>query len=135
MDLEYINNLKKIKKEKELILEKEREITKPIITDFSLLAKIRTIFLSSQKSKGCLSNNVFFLVVMALYSPSYYVGYKMENRLRRELLKISKYRYPNNISYVCRCAVDQYMIYKDLRAETSDIINQIISTLKNDGDI
>ena len=140
MDLEYINNLKKIKKEKELIIKKERELTKPIITDFSLLPKIHDIFWDILEERDCpprkgssLQKKKFFLVVMVLCSPSYFVGEKMGKGLRRALLKISEYHYPSNLSYTCKSIVDQYLIYKDLRTEISDLTSQITERLKDEG--
>ena len=140
MDLEKIKELREFKKEKEQFSEREKQITSPTVTDISLVKTIYDIFWEILEERDCpprrgsiMHRKKFFFVIISLYCPSYFIGYKMPRGLRRELASLFGYNSQPNISNLCHNIVDQYVIYKDLRSEVNGIIEQITERLKNEG--
>lgn len=140
MNLETIRELKELKKEKNKIKDRESELTRPLLSDLSLINTIYTWFWEIMderdrppKRESILQRKKFLFIILYLYFPKYFLGIKMPKGLRVYLSNIVGYENPTMISHMCHDIVDQYMIYKDIRKDVSDMSQRIVIHLKECG--
>ena len=137
MDLETIKRLRELKEKKEKIEEQIKSTS--TITDISLIRKIFEMFSNivggdfSPINCSIENRKKIFLVIISLYCPMYFTGSKMSWGVRKEIASLFKYNSQTNVSNLCHNAVDQYLVYKDLRLEINPIITEIVSRLKKEG--
>ena len=137
MNLENIKELRELKEKKKELSEREHELTEPVVTDLSLVRKIYDFFWEIMEERDCphrrgstMQRKKFLFIIISLYCPRYFSGAKMSKGLRDELSKLFGYSSPSAVSDLCHCIVDQYMIYKSIRQDVSEIIDKIIERLK-----
>jgi hypothetical protein len=138
MDKEFssIFELIAIREQKSRLTERERELTRPTLTDFSLIESIYEWF--KEYIKGAppamgpnspVQRRRFCFVIMALYSPSALAGGRMPNGLRKALQSLYAVK-PCSISWSFRNAIFYYQQYKRHRQDVNDLYLFVLGKLK-----
>ena len=140
MNIENIKELRELKRQKEEIEDKENQMTTPVVTDLSLVKVIYGWFWEIMEERCCpprrgstMQRKKFLFIIIYLYCPRYFIGAKMPSGLRGVLSKLFGYNSPSAISDLCHSIVDQYLIYREIRRDVTDIIDKITVRLKNGG--
>jgi hypothetical protein len=128
-----IEELRKIRSAKERLDEKERELTKPVLEDFSLLPVLYGRFKEiladmplPPDPDSVIQRKKFLFVVIKLYSPASFYGYIVKKRLCKELSRmfgLTRVSISRNISdmlFFCEH-------FLDYRNEAEAIYEKIIS--------
>lgn len=137
MNIDEIKELRELKKKKEEIEEKANTLTVPIVTDLSLIPTIYEYFWEIMESRYCppvreltMQRKKFLFIIINFYCPKYFGGAKMSKGLREELSKLFEYSSPSAISDLCHSIVNQYLIYKTIRQDISDLVDNITEKLQ-----
>lgn len=139
LQIEKIAQLKSLRVEKSELSEKERELTKPILTDISLIKPLYEAFCAVLSERDCppcidsvIQRKKFLFIIMYLYSPSTLAGGKMGKGLRSELAKVVGVNAQSVISRDCRDIVFLYKHYKTFAFDIEDIFPKIMEMVRVD---
>lgn len=135
-----ISELKHIREQKSKLSERESELTRPFLTDLSLIATLFVWFNEIQADRVCsprvdsvIQRKKFIFIVLYLFSPSTLAGGKIANGLRIVLAEILGFKSPTAISNLCTDAVFLYSNYKDYRNDIDSLYGEIFKRLKIKG--
>ena len=141
MTVEEIKELREIKNQRDKLENRYRELTKPILTDISLIDEIYNIFWEIMDERCCpprkgsvRQTKKFLFLIVNLYSPRIFYGKKMYSGIRIKLSHVLGYeKSPTAIGNLCRGICDQFVLYKDTSEDLSSLLNQVTSILKERG--
>ena len=138
-DFSVISELMSIREQKSKLLEREQELSEPILHDYSHIEEIYRWF------KDILSNlafppdadnptqrKKFIFIILFLYSPRALAGGKMKIGLRDKIAEVTGCT-GSLISHNCEDVTFIYQRYKDHRQETDYLYTEIINRLKLKG--
>lgn len=135
-----IVELKAIREQKSRLLEREQELSAPMLTDFALIPEIYSWFKEILSQSDCPPNfesvtqrKKFLFIVLFLFAPSVLAGGRLPNGIRAEIAgvfpDVSPCVISNNIADVSFI----YQQYKDFRQDIEFIYNQVLERLKIKG--
>lgn len=122
-----------IRTEKSRLTEREMELAKPRMTDFSLIPELYRQFklyhneLSPKRTHPVIERKKFLCIILFLFSPSSLAGGRMQNGLRIELSKLFPEISPHNISKNIVNITFLYQRYKGFRADVDSIYRKMIN--------
>lgn len=137
LQINKIVQLKSLRVEKSELSEKERELTKPILTDTNLIKPLYEAFsavLSERTCAPCIDSVIqrkkFLFIIMYLYSPSTLAGGKMAKGLRAKLAKVIGINAQSVISRDCSDIVFLYEHYKTFAFDIDTIFPKMMEKIK-----
>lgn len=132
-----ITELKAIREQKSILSERERELSEPLLTDYSLIEIIHDWFEDILQNmtfppnpNSPIERKKFLFIILYLYSPSTLAGGKMKIGLRDELARVTNCT-TTLISHNCEDVTFYYNQYKSYRANIDLIYTEILVRLKN----
>ena len=136
-DFDKIIQLKKIRKEKSFLSEKESALSEPLLCDRRLISNLYALFRDALKEMGCqprtdsvTQRKKFIFIVLYLYAPSVLAGGKMPKGLREEICKALDFHSVSTISDNCSDIVFLYQNYSGFSKDIKDIFDYIESHLE-----
>jgi len=136
-NLKNILELKMIRVDKERLAESEAELIKPALTDLSLIPMLYNWFVEisgkteTMTHEKVLQRKKFLFILLCLYSPRYFAGYRMCDGLRDAMFKVMDYKSPSCISDMCRDITDMCDYYKSVRRGISHIYDMMLERLRD----
>lgn len=127
----------KITSGKQLQIEIERllaecgELTKPTLSDFSLLPRIKEIVEAHTTTKASRSIYYYVPVVVMLYSPRCFLGHSMQNGLRKAITETLNLSTPSSISHTWTSAQAWLCYNKEFRESVDTLFYAVINELKS----
>lgn len=135
--LSKIIDLKIIREKKSKLAEQERELSKPILNDLSLVGKLYEWFndlsIENKGKERILNRKKFIFIVLYLYSPSALVGGKMKVGLRDKLCEVMNINERSTLSKSLNNLFYHYQIYKYFRHDINSILSGIMNRLCEEG--
>lgn len=135
--LSKIIDLKIIREKKSKLAEQERELSKPILNDLSLVSKLYEWFndlsIENKGKERILNRKKFIFIVLYLYSPSALVGGKMKVGLRDKLCEVMNINERSTLSKSLNNLFYHYQIYKYFRHDINSILSGIMNRLCEEG--
>ena len=135
--LSKIIDLKIILEKKSKLAEQERELSKPILNDLSLVSKLYEWFndlsIENKGKERILNRKKFIFIVLYLYSPSALVGGKMKVGLRDKLCEVMNINERSTLSKSLNNLFYHYQIYKYFRHDINSILSGIMNRLCEEG--
>ena len=131
--------IRRIKKAREEFLRAslhEREVSSPLLTDWSHVAKIYELFCKSAEVVGnmtVIQRKMFVFIIQYLYAPKSLVGAIMPKGLRMEIVKVTRIKAKTVISRCATSTLSEYKIYTQFRNDVNRIFEEIVSELCNLG--
>ncbi len=136
----FISELQTIRKQKSNLSERERELTTPILTDFSLIPEIYSQFkaiLGNMEpepfAESPTQRKKFIFIILCLYAPSALAGGKMPSGLREGLAKTLNINSRTVISDNCSDVVFWYNNYESFKNDVDYLYNKISLKIIEDG--
>ena len=127
-------------KQKSRLSERENELSRPFLSDYSLIPTLYAWFKEILANRDCPPNpesvnqrKKFLFIILFLYSPSVLAGGKMPDGLRDALCRMLGMNIGSTISKNCADVVFLYQNYKDFRQDIEYLYNQIVKRLKSKG--
>lgn len=135
-----IVELKSIREQKSRLSERENELSRPFLSDYSLIQTIYVWFKEILANRDCPPNpesvnqrKKFLFVILFLYSPSVLAGGKMPDGLRDALCRTLGMNTGSTISKNCADVVFLYQNYADMRRDVDGIYDGIMQRLHEHG--
>ncbi|MDR1582915.1 MAG: hypothetical protein LBS55_06590 [Prevotellaceae bacterium] len=135
--LKKIDSLKHVRKEREKIKERERDLLIPSLEDLSLIPCLYGLFeeIGIEENRPDALFNVyerkkFFFIILFLYSPGTLLGDKMPPGLRSILGATLKLHSNSVVSNDCAGIMFLYERYSDFRKETDEAYREIAMRLE-----
>ena len=133
--IDLIEELTFIKQKKALIIQKELELSKPILADVNQVAQIydwfknlpEELLLTNQDS---VHKRQFLFIVILLFSPSFLVGEKLKRGLRDELTRVFGFRSPSAVGNLSADVYCWYKSYQGFREKTNKIYLKLFDELR-----
>lgn len=123
-----ILSIQEIKQKKEAVLQSEKQICSPVLTDYSLIPLIYQWFRDFMDSRDCppapdsvSQRKKFIFVILYLYAPASILGYKMPNGLRAQIAQTLGVRKHCSVSMYCEDLIFLSRHYKDFRNDIQDV--------------
>ena len=144
MELNFskIIRIKKIRVEKSGLSEEECTLSKPILTDKSLIKTIYDYFVEVLSERNCspqvesvIQRKKFIFIILYLYSPRTLAGGKMKSGLRDEISKVLGVQSMSTISNNCSDVVFLYQNYSDFSKDIIKIFSAVMERMISDGKI
>lgn len=132
-DFSSIFELREIYKMKDGLLCKENELSKPILTDYSLLPRIYKFFSEEciqERMLSVMDRMKFIFIVLFLYAPNSLAGRKMPDGLRTALASLFPNLSPCVLSNNKKQAVFFYNIYNQYGKEMDAAYRKIMQNLE-----
>lgn len=133
-----IAEIKSIREQKSKLLEREKELTEPILTDLGMIETLYTWFkdvfqdLNLPGEVNSVSNrNKFIYIILYLYSPDTLAGRKMKNGLRSKLSEVLKVNAGTVISDNRNDSVFSYHLYKYFRKDVEKIYEEMMKRVES----
>ena len=130
-----IAEIKSIREQKSKLLEREKELTEPILTDLDMIETLYTWFSEIISDRDCpgrvesvTQRKKFLFIVLFLYSPATLAEGKMLSGLREELARLLNVS-PSVISNNCRDIVFLYNWDPDWRM-LDGVFNEMMKRIK-----
>ena len=142
MELNFskIIRIKKIRVEKSGLSEEECTLSRPILTDKSVISIIYSYFVDYLNNRDCppqvesvIQRKKFIFIILYLYSPSTLAGGKMKAGLRDEISKVLGIQSMSTISNNCSDVVFLYQNYSDFSNDIAEIYSHIMNRMVSDG--
>lgn len=135
-----IFELKKVRDQISGLSIREAELSKPKLTDLSLITHIQSYFnelfgIGDTRKSGIRQRKKFVFIVMLFYSPSMLAGGRMSSGLRNELASLLRLNAPTAVSHICGDLLFAYQHYRDFRVDIDKAVLKIEDRLKEDGHI
>lgn len=131
-----IEEIKSIRKQRNRILEKEKELTKPMLTDLDRIEQLYEWFkeiVSNRNNMGWVENvsqrKKFLFIILFLYSPSTLAGDKMRSGLRNKLAEVLGVNAKSVISDNRNNLIFSYQLYKYFRQDVDWIFNEMMQKI------
>lgn len=132
-----IEEIKSLREQKLRLLERERELTKPILTDLDMIGILYEWFKEILESRDCpgrvesvTQRKKFIFIILFLYSPSALVGDKMKNGLRDKLAEVLGVNAQTAISDNRNSVLFSYGLYRCFRQDVDGIYTEIMRRIK-----
>lgn len=131
-----IAEIKSIREQKSKLSEREKELTKPILTDLDMIGMLYRWFqeIISQKeifrSGDVTQRKKFIFIILLLYSPSTLAGGRMKNGLRDKLAEVLGVNAQTTISNNRNNLVFSYQLYKYFRQDVDWIYGEMMERIK-----
>lgn len=139
-DFLKILELKSIKEEQIRLSEKEKELSKPLLKDLSLISTIFEWYCElrgncglPERRDGSAFRQKFIFIILLLYSPNSLAGGKMARGIRDILAGILRVKTPSGISNNYSNVMDFYNIYEGYRKDMNYLYEEILNRLKIKG--
>lgn len=140
LNFDRIIRLKKIKIEMSELAEEGSTLSKPLLSDKSLIYEIYRTFVEILNERSCPPNvecvtqrKKFLFIVLFLFAPGALADGRMPNGLRKVIEAVFPDIRPCTISNNLRDVVFLYQQYKDFCKETEYLYTEIINRLKVKG--
>lgn len=134
--LSAIQELERIREEKNKLKERELRLNKPKLDDFTLIPKLYRKFVEILNERPCppridsvLQRKKFILIILFLYSPSTLIGERLPYGLRKVIMSVFPNISPNSISIDISNLLFLYKHYKDINKEVSEMIPRLIEDI------
>lgn len=136
-ELSSIIELKSIRERKSILSERESELSRPILTDLSLISRLRSWFDEladglPRRDKSTLTKE-FIFIVLFLYSPGTLAGGKMRGGVRKALGDALGIIGKSSISDKLDIITFNYRTYKFFRRDLDVIYPAILEKLRQQG--
>ena len=135
-----IVELKSIREQKSRLSERENELSRPFLSDYSFIPTLYVWFKEILANRDCPPNpesvnqrKKFLFIILFLYSPSVLAGGKMPDGLREELCRTLGMNTGSTISKNCADVVFLYQNYKDFRKDIEYLYAEILERINGDG--
>lgn len=131
-----IVEIRSIRDQKARLSERERELTKPILTDLDMIPTLYGWFKDIVSQQEIFRANVsqrkkFIFIILILYSPSALADGKMKRGLRNKLAEVFGLNGKSTISDNLNGLYLSYQLYKYFRQDIHHIYIEIINRLDN----
>ena len=131
-----IVEIRSIRDQKARLSERERELTKPILTDLDMIPTLYGWFKDIVSSQEIFCANVpqrkkFIFIILILYSPSALADGKMKRGLRNKLAEVFGLNGKSTISDNLNGLYLSYQLYKYFRQDIHRIYIEIMNRLDN----
>lgn len=133
-----IVEIRSIRDQKARLSERERQLSMPMLEDFSVINRIREYFHQkygmghSRKSASHIRRK-FTFVVVALYSPTVLADGRMPKGIRDKLTSALKLNSPSSVSHMCAEMWLWYNQYGDYNKEINEAFSYVVGRLRVDG--
>lgn len=134
-----VSELKSIREQKSRLSEREQELSKPLLSDISLVSVIYEWFkelLEKQdfppRIDSPYQRKKFIFIILFLFSPSTLAGGRVPNKIREELSKVVSC-YPSYISHNIENVLFTFKQYKEFRQDIDYFYTEILNRLKIKG--
>lgn len=131
-----IISIQEIKQKKESVLQSEKEVCSPLLTDYSQIPLIYEWFKNYMNRQDCPPNpdsvnqrKKFIFVILYLYAPASILGYKMPNGLRAKIAVTLGVQKHCSVSMYCEDLIFLSQHYKGFRSDIEDVFRYICSRL------
>ena len=135
-----IVELKSIREQKSRLSERENELSRPFLSDYSLIQTLYSWFKEILANRDCAPNpesvnqrKKFLFIVLFLYSPSVLAGGKMPDGLRDTICRTLGMNTGSTISKNCADVVFLYQNYKDFRQDIEYLYAEILERINGYG--
>lgn len=135
-----IVELKSIREQKSRLSERENELSRPFLSDYSFIPTLYVWFKEILANRDCPPNpesvnqrKKFLFIILFLYSPSVLAGGKMPDGLREELCRTLGMNTGSTISKNCVDVVFLYQNYKYFRQDIEYLYAEILERINGDG--
>lgn len=135
-----IVELKSIREQKSRLSERENELSRPFLSDYSLIPTLYAWFKEILANRDCPPNpesvnqrKKFLFIILFLYSPSVLAGGKMPDGLRDALCRTLGMNTGSTISKNCADVVFLYQNYKDFRQDIEYLYAKILERINGYG--
>lgn len=134
-DFAVISEIKSIREDISRLSALESELSKPMLTDVSLIETIYDWFneissIGPKRDRSTL-NKEFIFIILFLYSPGSLAGGKMRSGIREALGKVVGVKAASSISNKITETVFMYKLYKYFRQDLNRIYSEIIKRMEN----
>lgn len=131
-----IVEIRSIRDQKARLSERERELTKPILTDLDMIPTLYGWFKDIVSPQEIFCANVsqrkkFIFIILILYSPSALADGKMKRGLRNKLAEVFGLNGKSTISDNLNGLYLSYQLYKYFRQDIHRIYIEIMNRLDN----
>lgn len=131
-----IVEIRSIRDQKARLSERERELTKPILTDLDMIPTLYGWFKDIVSQQEIFRANVpqrkkFIFIILILYSPSVLADGKMKRGLRNKLAEVFGLNGKSTISDNLNGLYLSYQLYKYFRQDIHRIYIEIMNRLDN----
>lgn len=131
-----IVEIRSIRDQKARLSERERELTKPILTDLDMIPTLYGWFKDIVSQQEIFRANVsqrkkFIFIILILYSPSALADGKMKRGLRNKLAEVFGLNGKSTISDNLNGLYLSYQLYKYFRQDIHRIYIEIMNRLDN----
>lgn len=131
-----IVEIRSIRDQKARLSERERELTKPILTDLDMIPTLYEWFKDIVSRQEIFRANVpqrkkFIFIILILYSPSALADGKMKRGLRDKLAEVFGINGKSTISDNLNGLYLSYQLYKYFRQDIHHIYIEIMNRLDN----
>lgn len=140
LDFNKIVRLKKINEEKKDLINEEKVLASPILTDRSLVKDIYSIFTDILNERGCppciesvTQRKKFIFIILYLFSPGTLAGGKILHGLRSEIADAIGKISGTSISNNCDDVVFLYQNYRDFSGDIEYLYTEILKRLRCKG--
>lgn len=129
-----IVEIRSIRDQKARLSERERELTKPILTDLDMIPTLYGWFKDIVSQQEIFRANVFqrkkfIFIILILYSPSALADGKMKRGLRDKLAEVFGLNGKSTISDNLNGLYLSYQLYKYFRQDIHRIYNEIMDRI------
>ena len=138
-----IIQMESLQKKKQQILEEERKLLRPTLTDVALIGNIYDMFLTAmhelhpkvRELNNTIQRSKFIFIILYLYSPETFCGRKMKRGgIREKIAKVTGCK-KTLISHNCRNVKMYYYVYSDFHADVDAVYEKILRRLEEAGKI
>ena len=140
LDIDKIERIKAIRKEKSVLSGEENALSAPILRDMSLISEIYALFADILSERPCppdirsvTQRKKFIFIILYLYSPGTLAGGKMKSGLREEMARTLGVKSVTIVSNNLEDVVFFYRNYKTFSADIGHIYTEILRRLKEKG--
>ena len=135
--LSLIKELESIRKLKSQLNKRENELTRPILSDLSMVQEIYGWFVQILSERDCPPNpesviqrKKFLFIIMAIFCPKSLVGGKLSHGVRSELAKVFPKLNPCVISHNIADVSFMFQHYRDFRQDIESIYSEILEKME-----
>lgn len=132
-----IYEIRNIKEQENALMERKKELSKPLLEDPSFIMEIYEWFNEINEVRDCSSRKnslntrkKFIFIIMYLYCPASLAGGIIKRGLRKSVCKVLN-MHPSSISHNCTSVSFLYQRYSDFRDSVDYIYARIVERLKD----
>lgn len=132
--IDVIKELTFIKEKKAQIIQREQELSKPVLTDYKKIQVIYDWFQNLPEEllltkQDAVHKRQFLFIIILLFSPSFLVGKKLKIGLRDELARVLEFKSPSAVSNLGSDVLFWYKSYQGYREKTTKIYEKLLQEL------